>query len=148
VLAAALTAAVAVSLAACSSAATGTGGDGHHAASRPSSSTTTRAVSAPKTTSSTLTGKWKGRYGGSYNGTFKLRWHQSGSHLRGHITISNPPSRLPINGTLHGSKISFGTVGSLAITYSGTISGDSMSGTYRVHGGNASTGGPWSASKV
>jgi len=45
-----------------------------------------------------------------------------------------------VNGTIR-----FGTVGSLAITYSGSVSGNSMSGTYQVGGSN---GCPWSASKV
>lgn len=39
-----------------------------------------------------------------------------------------------------------GTVGSTAITYSGTVSGSSMSGRYQVHNGGAA-GEPWSASK-
>jgi hypothetical protein len=40
-----------------------------------------------------------------------------------------------------GSAIKFGTVGGQAITYKGTVSGSSMSGTYSTPGG----GGPWSA---
>jgi hypothetical protein len=67
--------------------------------------------------------------------------------LHGTITISNPESRLPINGTVHGTAISYGTVGSMAITYTGSVSGHSMSGTYKVATANGSTGGPWSASK-
>jgi hypothetical protein len=43
--------------------------------------------------------------------------------------------------------ISFGTVGSQAITYSGSVSGDSMSGTYKVQTPNGSVGGSWSATK-
>jgi hypothetical protein len=46
---------------------------------------------------------------------------------------------------VNGDAISFGTVGSgTAITYSGTVSGNSMSGTYKVNGQG---GGPWSATK-
>jgi hypothetical protein len=45
---------------------------------------------------------------------------------------------------VHGSTIRFGTVGSSAITYSGTASGKSMSGTYHTPGG----GGTWSAHKT
>jgi hypothetical protein len=33
----------------------------------------------------------------------------------------------------------------MAITYSGTVSGSSMSGTYKVNG---NAGGPWSAGKA
>jgi hypothetical protein len=38
-------------------------------------------------------------------------------------------------------------VGSTAITYSGTVSGNSMSGTYKVKTASGSVGGPWSATK-
>jgi hypothetical protein len=51
----------------------------------------------------------------------------------------------PLTGTLVGSKITFGTVGSLAITYTGSVLSDSMSGTYEVAGGHGS--GHWSATK-
>jgi hypothetical protein len=43
-----------------------------------------------------------------------------------------------------GGSIRFGTVGSAAITYTGSVSGTSMSGTYQVAG---SPGGSWSATK-
>jgi hypothetical protein len=109
------------------------------AAPAAATSTTTTASSAE----SSLSGQWKGQYGGAYNGTFVLHWQQSGSSLNGKITISSPLATLGVNGTLHGSSITFGTVGSLAITYTGTVSGESMSGTYRTPGG----GGNWSASK-
>ena len=45
----------------------------------------------------------------------------------------------------NGASIQFGTVGSTAITYAGTVSGSSMSGNYQVGG---SAGGPWSASQA
>jgi hypothetical protein len=91
-----------------------------------------------------LTGLWNGHYGGSYQGTFALHWRESGSKLNGHIHISNPASSLPIHGSVSGRSIQFGTVGSYAITYTGTVSGGSMSGTYKVGGAQ---GGNWSASK-
>lgn len=121
-----------------------------------SSSTTTAATaasSAPAPTGTTattapaseagLSGQWKGQYGGAYNGTFVLHWQQSGSSLSGKITLSSPPSTADVNGTLHGNSITFGTVGSLAVTYTGTVSGGSMSGSYSTPSG----GGSWSASK-
>jgi hypothetical protein len=76
-----------------------------------------------------------------------LTWHQSGSHLQGTIQISNPDGTSPINGTVSGAAIQFGTVGSMAITYSGTVSGGSMSGSYQVHTQNGSADGSWSATK-
>ena len=140
---AAMAAALAASLAACSTSSSTTG----NGKTAPPAKHSTSVASRPKTTSA-LSGKWSGRYSGSYNGTFKLRWRESGSALHGTITISNPLSTLAINGTVTGSSIKFGTVGSTAITYTGTVSGTSMSGTYQVHGGAASTGGPWNASKA
>lgn len=138
------TATLAASLAACSTSIS-TGGSDHTHASAPKAKVV-KAPSAPKATSA-LSGRWSGHYSGAYLGTFKLSWHQSGSHLHGRITISNPESTLPINGTVNGTAITFGTVGSTAITYTGTVSGNSMSGSYKVQGANGSTGGPWSASK-
>jgi len=35
----------------------------------------------------------------------------------------------------------------MAITYSGTVSGSSMSGNYQVHAQGGAAGGPWSAAK-
>jgi hypothetical protein len=113
------------------------------AAASTAPATAVAATTTASATESGLSGQWKGQYGGAYNGTFVLRWVQSGSSLSGKITISAPPSTLDVNGTLHGSAITFGTVGSLAITYTGTVSGNSMSGTYHTPGG----GGSWSASK-
>lgn len=138
------TAALAAALAACTTS-IGTVGTGHTHAAAPKAKIA-KAASVKKATSA-LSGKWSGSYSGAYNGTFKLSWHQSGSHLHGTITISNPGSTLPINGTVNGTAITFGTVGSTAITYTGTVSGNSMSGTYKVATANGSTGGPWSASK-
>jgi len=90
-----------------------------------------------------LTGTWSGTYGGAYHGTFTLHWTQSKSRLTGTIAISSI-GRTNITGSVSGSTIRFGTVGNArAITYSGSVSGTSMSGTYKTGG----DGGPWSAHK-
>lgn len=91
-----------------------------------------------------LSGTWQGRYGGSYTGTFVLRWTQAASKLTGTITLSTAPEPLAINGTVSGGRIQFGTVGSQAITYTGTVSGTSMHGRYEIAGG-AGGSGTWSA---
>lgn len=106
-------------------------------------STTAATTTTTSASESGLSGQWKGQYSGAYTGTFVLNWHQSGSALSGRITISSPGSTLDVNGTLHGNTITFGTVGSLAITYTGTVAGGSMSGHYETPGG----GGGWSAGK-
>jgi hypothetical protein len=150
-LAAVPAAALAALVAACS----GSGGGvsdhpRHHAAAAAATAAASAAgpsSSAPATTTpaaGALSGPWNGQYGGSYQGTFVLHWRQSGSGLNGLINISAPAATLSIHGRLAGSAIQFGTVGSYRITYSGTVSGTSMSGTYQVDGGR---GGTWTASK-
>jgi len=142
----AMTATVALALAACSSPSSGdSGGTGTTA---PSSAPATKAAASNPKAPGALSGRWSGHYSGSYNGTFTVRWHQSGTHLHGTIHISNPADTMPINGTVHGNAIRFGTVGSTAITYKGIVSGRSMSGTYKVHAASGTSGGPWSASKA
>jgi hypothetical protein len=106
------------------------------------------AASGSSTTAATaagaLSGTWAGQYSGASEGTFSLTWQQSGDTLSGTIEISDLDNNpIPINGTISGSKISFGTVGSLAITYSGSVSGTTMSGTYRAPTGT----GDWNATK-
>ena len=104
---------------------------------------------APPAPSTSLSGKWSGTYSGAYNGTFKLTWQQSGQNLSGTIMISgfgNAPTNL--HGTVQGASIRFGTVGSEAITYTGSVSGKSMSGTWKIKAGSRSLGGgSWKASK-
>ena len=112
----------------------------------------TSGASAPAATSSApaagaLSGTWNGQYSGAYTGTFKLTWQQNSSTLSGTIELSTAGT-LPIHGTVQGSSIHFGTVGSTAITYSGSVSGNSMSGSYQVQAGSATQNGSWNASRA
>ncbi|MGH3303474.1 MAG: hypothetical protein ACRDOK_17700, partial [Streptosporangiaceae bacterium] len=101
------------------------------------------------TTSSTgLSGTWNGQYSGSFTGTFTLTWQQSNSALSGTITLSSEAGPIGIHGTVDGSTINFGTVGSTDITYTGSVSGSSMSGGYQVQTTNGSADGSWSASRA
>jgi hypothetical protein len=125
---------------------------GHHTPtgsgpSSPGRSGSTTPTTPQETTAASLdlTGTWTGRYGGAFDGTFRLSWHQTGSRLSGTITLSTQPGSLRLTGSIHGTTITFGTVGSAAITYSGNASEDSMSGSYRVTG---TPGGDWSATKA
>ncbi|HEV7206161.1 MAG TPA: hypothetical protein VGN18_16260 [Jatrophihabitans sp.] len=93
-----------------------------------------------------LSGSWKGTYGGAYTGTFVLQWTQSTSKLTGTINLSTAPGAMTINGSVAGGRIQFGTVGSQAITYTGSVSGSSMSGQYKIAGG-AGGSGTWSATR-
>ncbi len=104
----------------------------------------TAAVGASK---SGLSGTWSGTYGGAYHGTFTLHWTQSQSKLHGtiKITYSGQSATTTVSGKLNGSAISFGAVGPVgAISYTGSVSGSSMSGHYTTPKG----GGNWSANKT
>ncbi len=89
-----------------------------------------------------LSGTWSGQYSGKFSGTFNLKWTQTGSKLGGSIALSSEGGKIGVRGTLKGTAISFGTVGGgQVITYKGSVSGASMSGTWHTPAG----GGSWSA---
>jgi hypothetical protein len=111
----------------------------------PAAGSPSAAASSPGGSASPLTGRWTGQYSGTFNGTFNLTWRQSSSTLTGVIHL-NPGGISHINGTVSGGSIRFGTVGSTAITYTGSVSGNSMSGTWKVHAGPGGNG-TWSATK-
>jgi hypothetical protein len=90
----------------------------------------------------TITGTWSGSYSGAFSGTFTLHWTLTKGVLHGSITLSNPGGKYPINGSVSGTTINFGAVGAGA-TYTGKVSGKSMSGKYKT----AQGGGSWSAKK-
>ena len=107
-------------------------------------SSTCASAASPSASASGLSGTWSGTYSGASDGTFTLNWTASGSNLTGTIVISDlGDDPIPINGTLNGNTISFGTVGTAAVTYKGTVSGNSMSGTWQAPIGN----GNWNATK-
>jgi hypothetical protein len=104
---------------------------------------TAAAATTGRSAGGSLTGTWAGTYRGAYHGTFTLHWTQSKSRLTGTINLSSV-GRTNITGSVRGSTIRFGTVGNAkAITYSGSVSGTSMSGTYKSGG----AGGSWKAHK-
>jgi len=107
------------------------------------SPTVSSPASSPTAAAGELSGTWSGKYSGAFTGTFTLKWTQTGPALKGTIDLSTAGT-LNLSGVVSGNTITFGTVGSTAITYTGTVSGDSMSGTYQVAG---SGGGNWSATK-
>lgn len=117
------------------------------AANNISTPTPTATAAAPTTAAAAaaadVSGGWKGQYSGVYNGTFTLSWQQNGSAVNGQIVLSSPPKTFDITGNLAGNAITFGAVG--GVSYTGTVSGSSMSGTYQVPG--TGSGGNWSANK-
>ena len=116
-------------------------------ASSPPGHANYQAAHAPR--GETVSGTWSGSYSGSFTGTFKLTWKEAKSKLSGTIAISgfgNVPTS--INGSLKGASIKFGTVGSESITYSGSVAGSSMSGSWKMRAGGRAVGtGSWKASK-
>jgi hypothetical protein len=115
------------------------------AAAASTAAPTSASATTPPATASDLTGTWNGTYNGSYSGSFTVKWTESGSSVNGTIALPTVGTTEQLNGTVNGDKITFGTVGSFAVTYSGTFSGNSMSGTYNVTGSPA---GNWSATKA
>jgi hypothetical protein len=104
--------------------------------------TATAIAATPKRTS--LAGTWVGSYSGAFSGTFRFTWAQNGSKLTGRIHLSSPVGNYGITGVAgRGGGIQFGVVGAGA-TYKGSVSGNSMSGTYKSPQG----GGSWSAHKL
>jgi hypothetical protein len=142
---------IAIALAAAACGGGGGGGSSSTGTSTPAAAstaatqvTTTASTSTEATASdSGLSGKWKGTYSGTYSGTFVLNWNRSGSKLHGTIHLSTAGT-VPVNGTVDGSSIKFGTVGGSAVHYTGSVSGDSMSGSYTTAGGD----GSWTAHRV
>ena len=107
---------------------------------------TATPTAPPAATTGALSGTWTGQYSGTYSGTFTLTWQEAGSTLTGSIQLSNPPKTFGITGNVNGSAITFGAVG--VATYSGTISGNTMSGQYQLPTANGNAGsGSWNASK-
>jgi hypothetical protein len=80
-----------------------------------------------------------------------LNWTQSGSALTGTIVL-NPGGPVNIQGTVQGGSIRFGTLGDsfngMGITYSGSVSGSSMSGAYRISAPKQTFNGSWNASRA
>ena len=88
--------------------------------------------------SSAIDGLWNGTYSSTSSpgsdGTFEVTYVTSASgQLSGSIQIHKTPcvSTGTVNGRLHSNAITFGAVkGAQTITFTGTISGQTMSGTY------------------
>jgi hypothetical protein len=150
VLLAAAVATIGATVVACSSSKKSTSVNATVAATTATGATATSAPAATAAAATTgLSGTWNGNYSGNYSGTFVLTWTQTGSQLSGQIQISKPQSTLPINGELVGGSIKFGTVGSLAIKYTGSVHGSSMSGNWSIvtPQGKSLGGGSWAANK-
>jgi hypothetical protein len=99
-----------------------------------------------------MTGKWSGTYSSTTDastGTFAILFRQDGTQLTGSISIQPPGcvNEGAITGTLNGTTIAFGAVkGAQTIDYTGSVSGNTMSGTYSAPGCDHAKG-TWTATK-
>jgi len=102
------------------------------------------AVASAPASRASVAGTWSGSYHGAFAGRFTLHWKLTGSRLKGTITLSNPPGQYGITGFVgRGGAIRFGVV-KVGATYTGSVSGASMSGKYTTPQG----GGSWSARRT
>ncbi|MEP6598143.1 MAG: hypothetical protein ABJB98_01705 [Actinomycetota bacterium] len=73
---------------------------------------------------------------------------QNGNTIAGTITLSSSClSKETISGTLSGERIGFGTVEGSSITFDGSISGNSMSGSYKSGAQCGNDNGTWKATR-
>lgn len=112
----------------------------------PTQTATTPAKTGTSGVSGTWNGQWANEAPDKATGTFNVQLVEQASTLTGMISISGTPclSGGSVTGTINGSQINFGVVeGEVTVNYAGTISGNSMSGTYATNCGNAY--GNWQA---
>jgi hypothetical protein len=85
-----------------------------------------------------VSGSWSGNWNSAdkvSGGSVSANFEQSGTSFSGSVTIGGSPciSNGSVSGTISGSDISFGVVsGASTITFTATVTLDSMNGTYKV----------------
>jgi hypothetical protein len=99
-----------------------------------------------------LVGLWSGEYKSTVpanaDGSFTVVFQGAPPDYTGSIVIAGlcEPD-CPVTATVNGNAITFGSVGPRAVSYKGTISGNTISGTYTI--GNEGQGsGTWKAVKA
>jgi hypothetical protein len=95
------------------------------------------AAATSQTTEGQISGTWNGTSASDNhperNSSFTVVFSQDGNTISGPITISGGCiSEGTVNGTLSGQTIEFGVIESTGIDFTGTISGNSMSGTFKT----------------
>lgn len=110
-------------------------------------------AASPTTAASVLDGTWTGTWKASAsadNGTVRIQWKQTGAQLAGTIVVTNTPcvTNGTITGQVNGNAITFGAVQSATtIAYTGTLSGSTITGTYKADASCGNATGSWSATK-
>ncbi|MEU7665001.1 hypothetical protein [Streptomyces lincolnensis] len=101
----------------------------------------------PSSDAATLAGDWTGSWSVVYaSGHLRASLSQDGDRITGDLTVDGAPCPLDgsLSGRLEGNRISFGNVNSeRKITFSGSVEGTTMSGTFETDCGGAA--GSWNA---
>lgn len=91
---------------------------------------------APSSETATLAGEWTGGWSVVYaSGMFTASLSQDGDRISGDLTVEGAPCSLDgsVSGKLQGNRITFGNVNSeRKITFSGSVDGDRMTGTFET----------------
>jgi hypothetical protein len=115
----------------------------------PTSAATPTAAQTSAGLGSKWSGTWTDTSPDTSSGTFSLTWTQVGNNLTGTIAVHGTPciTSGTVTGTLNGTGITFGAVsGQVTITYTGSVSGTKMQGTYSAPTCGDATGN-WTASQ-
>ena len=116
------------------------GGGGEKSPAVGGTTTSVAASTQPAGGTASLTGTWAGNWQRTSapptQGTFRLTLTQQAGALTGTIDVAGSAclTTHPITGTVNGSAVEFKTVGSntTAGAYTGTVSGNDMTGTLTV----------------
>lgn len=116
------------------------------AASTPAADTSSATSSAPASKDD-IAGDWSGTFANTTTGakgTFTVKFTRQGETITGNITINGTDGGAGnITGKLSGNKITFGTITGSTISFEGSFSGNSMSGTYKA----GTDHGTWKATR-
>lgn len=117
----------------------------------PPATTATSPSAAQDDAGNAIDGAWDGSWSSTsspgVSGSFTVTFTESGNQLKGSITATNTPciQGAAVTGTLDGNRIVFGKANT--VDYTGTVSGNSMSGTYAAPACGQDKG-DWRATKA
>jgi hypothetical protein len=97
----------------------------------------------------TWTGDWRTMAGGDEAGTVRIEWRRAGRVMRGFLQLSGASclSRSEITAVVNGPQVDFEALAPPEkVTYTGTIAGDTIDGSYSMTCGDAT--GMWKVKKI